>query len=251
MGGMSASRPPVVFVHSFPLDARMWSAQVEGLALHGYACITPDLPGFGAAPLPSSDLTPSLDVYANAVARALEGHPPAVVVGLSLGGYVAFRLLARHPRRVRAVVLADTRAAGDAPEVKAGRILNSSLVNRHGAGALIDKMLPMLVAPTSPQAARDRVREIGAAQRPAAISFALLAMRDRADATPMLETLDRPTMFVVGEHDAITPPAEHRAMAARVKDASLVEIPGAGHMSNLEAPERFNQALLRFLSALR
>lgn len=229
----------------------MWSAQVDALSIAGWSAITPDLPGFGSAALPGPDVTPSLDVYANAAARALEGRDPAVVVGLSLGGYVAFRLMARHRKLVRALVLADTRAAGDSAEVKAGRILNSSLVNRHGAAALVEKMIPMLVAPSSPQSARDRVRELGSAQRPAGISFALRAMRDRADATPALPGYDVPTLFVVGEHDAITPVAEHAAMAAQVPGAKLVTIPGAGHMSNLEAPDAFNGALLSFLSTLR
>lgn len=250
MAAMSASRPPVVFLHSFPLDARMWSAQVEALSLDGWTCLAPDLPGFGAAALPGPDVTPSLDVYASAVARALEGRPPAVVVGLSLGGYVALRLLARHPRALRALVLADTRAAGDPPAVKAGRILNSSLVTRHGAAALVEKMIPAILAPGSPQAARERVRELGAAQRPEAISFALRAMRDRPDATELLPGVKVPTLFLVGEHDAVTPPADHAAMAALVPGASLVEIAGAGHMTNLEAPEAFNRALRGFLASL-
>lgn len=251
MAGMSASRPPVLFLHSFPLDARMWSEQVDALTVAGWTALAPDLPGFGRAPLAGPDVTPSLDVYAAAAARALADRGPAVVVGLSLGGYVAFRMLAKHRPLVRALVLADTRAAGDAPEVKAGRILNHSLVNRHGAGALVEKMLPMLVAPSSPQSARDRVRALGGEQRPAGISFALLAMRDRADATPLLPTIDVPTLLVAGEHDAITPPAEHAAIAAAVPGARLVTIPGAGHMTNLEAPDAFNRALLTFLATLR
>ena len=251
MARMSASRPPVLFLHSFPLDARMWSAQVDALTVAGWTALTPDLPGFGSSPLPGPDVTPRLDVYVGAAARALEGRGPAVVVGLSLGGYVAFRLLAKHRRLVRALVLADTRAAGDSPEAKAGRIVNSSLVTRHGVGALVEKMLPMLVAPTSPQPARERVRALGGEQKPAAVSFALLAMRDRADATPALAGIDVPTLFVAGEHDAITPVAEHAAMAAQVPGARLVTIPGAGHMSNLEAPDAFNRALLDFLATLR
>lgn len=251
MARMSASRPPVLFLHSFPLDSRMWSEQVSALTVDGWSAITPDFPGFGEAALPGPDVAPSLDVYASAAARALEDRGPAVVVGLSLGGYVAFRLLAKHRKLVRALVLADTRAAGDSPETKAGRIVNSSLVTRHGAGALVEKMLPMLVAPSSPQSARDRVRALGGAQKPAAISFALHAMRDRADATPALAAIDVPTLLVVGEHDAITPPAEHAAMAAMIPGAKLVTLPGAGHMSNLEAPDAFNRALVSFLATLR
>lgn len=250
MPGMIASRPPVVFLHSFPLDARMWSAQVDALTLDGWSCHAPDLPGFGDAPLPNPDLTPSLDVYASAVARTLENKAPAVIVGLSLGGYVAFRLLAKHPGRVRALVLADTRAAADAPEVKAGRIVNGSLVRRHGAAALVEKMLPALVAPSAPPAVRETLRAIGGEQQPAAISFALSAMRDRPDASASLDAIGVPTLFIVGEHDAITPPEEHEAMARRVRGARCVTIPGAGHMSNLEAPERFNRALANFLSSL-
>jgi pimeloyl-ACP methyl ester carboxylesterase len=75
-------------------------------------------------------------------------------------------------------------------------------------------------------------------------------MRDRPDATPGLDNIAVPTLVVVGEHDAITPPTQSSAMAARIWGSEVVAIPGAGHLSNLENPEAFNAAVTDFLAKL-
>lgn len=244
--------PDAVFLHSFPLDRTMWHGQLVAAGAAGYRAVLPDLPGFGASPLPGG-AEPSVDTYAHAVLSLMDGVGArrAVLVGLSLGGYVALAVAALAPERVAGLVLADTRASADDPATKAGRIVNLALVRDRGPSALVEKMLPNLVAPACPQELRARVRALGASQPREGTTFALLAMRDRPDRTAVAASLDAPALVLAGRHDAVTPPAEMRALAAKMRRARFEEVPDAGHLSNLEQPERFNAELERFLREAR
>lgn len=241
----------VVFLHSFPLDRAMWVGQL--IAVGGARCraVMVDLPGFGASPLPAG-AAPTLDAYAHAVLATLDalGTQRAVFVGLSLGGYVALALAALAPARVAGLVLADTRASADDAVVRAGRIVNLALVRDRGVEALVERMLPNLVAPACPDAVRARVRSMAAQQSREGVAFALTAMRDRPDRTPLLATITAPTLVLVGEHDAITPPDEMRAMAGRIPGAQFAVIEGAGHLANIEQPARFNAPFEAFIAGL-
>jgi pimeloyl-ACP methyl ester carboxylesterase len=244
--------PAVVFIHSFPLDRAMWAGQVATVTGRGQRAVLVDLPGFGAAPLPEDGGAPSLDVYVRALLATLDGLAieRGVFVGLSLGGYVALRLAAVAPERATGFVLADTRAAADSPEAKAGRIVNLALVRDKGVGALVEKMIPLLLAPESVPAVGPAMRAMGARQSREGISFALVAMRDRPDQTATLAAVRVPVRVMAGARDKITPPDEHRAMAAKLARGHYVELPGAGHLSNLENPDAFNAALGEFLDEL-
>ncbi|MDB4932327.1 MAG: alpha/beta hydrolase fold protein [Myxococcaceae bacterium] len=238
---------PWVLLHSFPVDRRMWAAQCAALAADGHRALALDLPGFGGAPRMAND-PPSLDGYADAVLAALDalGLDRVTLVGLSLGGYVALRVAARAPGRLAGLVLADTRAAADGPEARAGRVLNLGLVRSRGPSALIEKMLPHLLGADAPEAVRAALRGWAGEQSAGGVSDALLAMRDRGDATPVLATIACPTLLLVGSQDTITPPAEHAAMAAAIAGSRVEVVEGAGHLSNLERPEAFNAALRRW-----
>ncbi|MFO0603818.1 MAG: alpha/beta fold hydrolase [Polyangiales bacterium] len=240
--------PDVVFLHSFPLDRSMWKGQLVAAGAAGRRAVLVDLPGFGASPLPAG-AAPSLDAMAHAVLDTLDavGAARATLVGLSLGGYVALAVAALAPERVEALVLADTRAASDDPATRAGRMLNLALVRDRGAGALVDKMLPKLLAPDAPEALRAEVRALGAAQSREAVTFALLAMRDRPDRGDVAAALDVPALVLAGSRDEITPPKEMRALAASMRRARFEELEGAGHLSSLERPAAFNAALEGFL----
>ena len=243
---------PWVLLHSFPVDRRMWAAQCEALAAAGHRAVALDLPGFGAAPRMTVD-PPSLDGYVDAVIDALDALSldRVTLVGLSLGGYVALRVAARAPERLRGLVLADTRAAADSAETRAGRVRNQGLVRAHGVGALLDKILPHLVAPDAPASLREALRAWAVEQPPAGVIDGLLAMRDRGDATATLPSIRCPTLLLVGSRDTITPPAEHARMGELIPGARVEVIEGSGHLSSLERPADFNAALLRWAGAPR
>ena len=244
--------PAVLLVHGYPLDRTLWAAQLAGL--DGYRLIAPDLRGLGLSDAP--DLGYSMPTYADDLAALLEALQvdEVVLVGLSMGGYVAFEFLRRHRERVRALVLFDTRADADAPDVRRARDQQSSLAREQGAAAIAEHMLPRMLAPGAAQSMPsvvERVRGMMLGAPVAGIAGALAAMRDRTDSTALLATLDDlPTMVVVGEEDAMTPVDLARAMASAVPGARLEVIAGAGHLPPLEAPADVNAVLLDFLKSL-
>ncbi|NOZ93321.1 MAG: alpha/beta fold hydrolase [Acidobacteria bacterium] len=242
-------RPALLLLHPFPFDRRIWAPQVEELSAE-YPVLAVDLPGFGDSPPARSA---SLDAWADRVDQLLEatvGGRPVVVAGLSMGGYVALRLAARHPERLEGMILADTRAHADTPEARAGREQAAALVRSQGVGAIAEGLLEKLFSPRAEPGLVQRAREVMLEQSPEAVATALTAMRDRPDSTAILGQIAVPTLVIVGAEDALTPPSDAEAMYQRIPRAWLVRIPGAGHLSNLEAPEELNAAVRGFLAAL-
>ncbi|MFN8066011.1 MAG: alpha/beta fold hydrolase [Vicinamibacterales bacterium] len=181
------------------------------------------------------------------------GSRRAVIGGLSLGGYVAFALFRRAPERFRALVLADTRAEADAAEARASRTRLIALAGTDGIGAIADDFAPKLLGTTTKETnpgLLERVRQIITTNQASAVQAALAAMMRREDSTALLPAITVPTLVIVGDEDQLTPPALSASMRAALPRASLVVIPKAGHLPNLEQPEAFNAALLTFLGGL-
>jgi 3-oxoadipate enol-lactonase len=237
---------PILLIHAFPMSSAMWEDQIDALATR-LRVIAPDLRGFGATArgLGAS----SLDQHADDLAGLLDqlGIEKATVAGLSMGGYISFALLRQHPARIERLILADTRAGADSEEARQAREKNAQLAEAQGAGAIAEQMLPKLLSAGAPAEVRDEVRKIIEANDRAGLAAALRAMAARPDSTPLLATIDVPTLIIVGGEDALTPPSESRAMHAAIAGSRLVEIPGAGHLSNVEAPDAFSVAVEEFM----
>ena len=247
------SGAPLVLVHAFPLHAGMWAPQLRAIPA-GWRVLAPDLSGFHRSP--RSDAAPARHVRDHAadvlaLIEAAAGGAPAVVAGLSMGGYIAFECWRQRPSRVRGLVLADTRADGDTEEAQARRRTMQATAREEGAGAVADAMVQGLLGATTqttnPHLATE-VRAMVEASTPAGIVDALEALRTRPDSRPTLASIDCPTLVIVGEEDAVTPPALARTIADGVRDATLVTIPQAGHLSSLEHPVAFSDALARWLA---
>jgi pimeloyl-ACP methyl ester carboxylesterase len=246
--------PPVVLLHAFPLSRLMWRPQVDALR-DSYRVITPDLRGFGGSLAFSGP--PSVDQMADDVAALLDElkvQGPVALGGLSMGGYVALAFARRHAPRLRALVLADTRAEADDEAARANRDRLMAFAADNPAGAVAEQMLEKLLGSQTRQQhpeVIEQVRSLAAAQAPAGVVQALQAMRDRPDAGPSLADIRVPTLVLVGGDDVLTPPALAESLVARIPGARLEVIDGAGHLSNLERPLRFNAALRGFLDGLR
>lgn len=238
----------LLLIHGFPLDHRLWRAQLRGLAAE-LRVLAPDLRGHGQSELTPGPLT--MEQHADDLATLLDrlDIPRVIVAGLSMGGYVAFAFWRRYRERVQGLALLDTRAEPDSPAARANRDAAAARVRLAGAGSIADEMLPKLLAPASlanPKLA-GAARAMMIRQPVAGIVGALAGLRDREDSRPTLPTITVPTLVLVGEADILTPPADAEAMAAAIPTARLVKIPGAGHLTPLENPRVVNAALRGFV----
>ncbi len=178
---------------------------------------------------------------------------PVVLAGLSMGGYIAFECWRRRRSAIRGLVLADTRAEADSDEARARRVTMQALAAREGTGAVIDAMLPGLLGASThtedPHRAVE-VRQWAMETEAVGVIDALEALRTRPDSRPTLATITCPTLVIVGEQDTLTPPELSRVIADGIAGATVVTIPHAGHLANVEQPQAFNAALTRWLSSL-
>jgi pimeloyl-ACP methyl ester carboxylesterase len=237
----------LLLIHAFPLDARMWEPQLGSLGAR-LPVVAPHLPGFGGTEGPEV-LTMAL--AAEHCVRALDeaGVDMAIACGLSMGGYVAFELWRGARPRVAALVLANTRAEPDPPEGAAARRALAQRLRTEGHGFLVEEPPPLL-AEDAPADLQERVKAQIADQTPDAIAAAALGMAERPDSVPDLPGIDVATLVITGTADRLIPPDVTAGIADRVPDAELLRIEGAGHLSNLEAPEAFNTALDGMLTRL-
>lgn len=248
------ARRTLVLLHAFPLRAEMWAPQFEGLPANWHL-IAPDYRGFGQSDGEHGDVGAGLtmDDYARDVLTLLGqlNVRQPVVAGLSLGGYVIFAMLRLSaPDAFQGLVLADTRPQADTDEGRAGRRRMIDLVGHEGAGGVANEMLAKLISDETREkrpAVADAVRNMVLTASPPAIAAALHRMMARPDSTGDLARITCPTLVIVGEHDALTPPDLSRDMQKRIVGARLDVVARAGHLANLEQPESFNSALAAFL----
>jgi YbgC/YbaW family acyl-CoA thioester hydrolase len=244
--------PALLLIHGFPLDRSVWAHQVATLS--GWRRIAPDLRGLGASDAPQSGY--SMASYADDLARLLDRLrvEKAVVAGLSLGGYIVFEMLRRHRGRLAALILVDTKAEADTEEGKRSREELAELATSKGTSAVAERMIPKLLGATTQQTQAqlvDRVREMITGASAHGVAGALRAMSDRPDSTSLLSSIDVPTLVVVGDEDELTPPGAAKAMGAAIPEAHVTVIPGAGHLSPLEAPTAVSRVFAEFLEAVR
>jgi pimeloyl-ACP methyl ester carboxylesterase len=238
---------PLVFLHGFPLDHTMWKQQRAAFqATH--RVIIPDLRGFGqsTAAVDAISLADHADDL-NAMLDQLGVHEPIVLCALSMGGYIAFRFWEKHAGRVQKLILCDTKSAADSTEAAKGRIDLAEKVMQRGAEVMADAMLPKFFAPDVDSAIVEETKQTILQTSPKTIAVALRAMATRPDSTPLLGSINVPTLVIVGEHDTITKPDEMQSLAAAIPGAEFVQVPDAGHMAPLEQPAVVNEAIRKFL----
>lgn len=238
------SGPLAVFIHGFPLDATMWVDQLDRLS-DLRRCVAVDLRGFGSSDAGAGPML-GMERHADDVAGLIEalGEEQADIVALSMGGYVALAMAQLHGRRIRSLALVDTRAEADSAEGRAGRDDAARRLLHDGRPAFAAALVPRLVAPGTASIVRARLLTMIERTSYETIVAALAGMRDRPDRSGILERIGVPVSVIVGELDTLTPPAAAELMASRLTHGELHVVPGAGHMSPLEAPDRV-AAILR------
>lgn len=244
---------PLVLLHGFPLSSAMWGPQLVHFS-RSYRVIVPDLRGFGRTSI-NPDQISTMELLADDVAALLDHLQlkQAIIGGLSMGGYVAFAFYHKYPDRVQALVLSDTRSEADNEEGRAARYTMIEQVRENGAGAAADIMIPRFFGTDTQRHKQEMIAQLaGLIERsnPAGIIAAATGMADRPDSTPLLKEIKVPALVVVGKDDVLVSVEAARQMAQQIPDWQLSVVPNAGHMSNLENPKFFNQALESFLSSV-
>jgi 3-oxoadipate enol-lactonase len=245
--------PAILFVHGFPFDHELWRHQLA--AFPSFRRVAPDLRGAGGSRGPDSPEAYSIARYADDLVRVLDalGIAHAVVCGLSMGGYIVFDLLRRHPGRVQAAILCNTKAEADSEEAKRGRDEMAALARAGGAEAVAEKLLAKVLARSTFDQRADVVHEVRRmmeCQPVAGIVGALHALRDRPDSTSLLAAIRVPVLVVAGEEDQITPRGGMEEMARAIPGAHFELIGAAGHVTALEQPLAVNAAIASFVKGL-
>ncbi|MBN2327896.1 MAG: alpha/beta fold hydrolase [Candidatus Omnitrophica bacterium] len=245
----NSSKRPLVLIHAFPLDRRMWDHQVNGLE-NIIRVIAPDTPGFGN----SDRLTdkPSMSAYVTSLLQFLDdqGIEQAVFGGCSMGGYILFELWRKAPERTAGLILWDTRADADAPDARENRLKTIKEVRENGAASLAETMPAKLLSPVTFKTRTDLVDELKKTilnNPKEGIADAQQALADRPDSTNTLRTITAPALILVGEDDVLTPPELAQSMHSQIQNSRLEIIPQAGHLSPLEQPEKTNAIVESFL----
>ena len=265
----SGAGTPLVLLHAFPVDARMWNPLRSRLEEQARV-ITPDQRGLGESSLdgttargmidpPAAPLTidrPSVDVAAADVLELLDQLELSRVVlgGCSMGGYVAMAVLRAAPQRVAGLLLVDTKAPADTDEQRTNRLNVASRADQEGtAGWLAENMLPNLLGSATREKRPEVVGDLRAlieAQPADGVAWAQRAMAARPDSFETLRAFDGPAMVAVGAEDTITPPAAAREMADALPRGELVELAGSGHLPSLEAPDALADVVRPWLAGI-
>lgn len=247
----------MLLLHGFPLDHTMWRQQFAAFR-DRFHIVAPDLRGFGSSTIDAISAKTGIEMvdYADDVRQVLdrlEIRRPIILVGFSMGGYVALQFMAKYAQQVRALIMVDSRANADKPAMQEARFNMAENVEGWGAGHVAELILPKLVARSTIEKHPEVVVEIESIisrTNPIAIAAAQRGMAHRPDMSPMLSRLETPTLCLVGSEDVITPPEEMQGMANAMPNASTSVIRDAGHMSPMENPDEFNMAMEGFLERL-
>jgi pimeloyl-ACP methyl ester carboxylesterase len=241
----------IVFLHGFPCDHSLWRYQLDYFSTR-YRCLAPDLRGFGGTTelsKPDAAAALTIDTFADDVVALLDHLKlkKATFVGLSMGGYIALAIWRKHRKRVRRLVLSNTRAAGDTAETKDSRNRQAELITAQGTRAFADELLPRLLAPKNMARRGNEVRHMIERTRPETLVATIGALAGRKDMLDWLRRVHVKTLVVAGEEDAITHVSDAEVIKREIDHAKLVVIENSGHLSPLENPDAFNGAMFKFL----
>ncbi len=243
---------PLILIHAFPMNQTMWDEQVPALSRVSRV-ITLDLRGFGGSDVPPGPFWMALMASDVRGLMSRLGIDAAVLLGLSMGGYVAMSFYRNFPDAVRGLVLADTRVVAVNPEGRERRLKSAEKAEREGTESIVDEMVQVLLSQAAIDTRPDvvgRVRRIALQNRAEGLGAAQRGMAARIDSSKALVTADCPALVIVGSEDKLSTPEETRGWQERMPHSRLAVIKGAGHLSNIEQPEAFNTVVGEFISAL-
>src|SRR2546429_8231765 len=244
---------PLVLLHAFPLNRRMWEAQIESWSRQ-FRVIAPDWRGFGESPPGDEEFTMELcadDLHQ--LLRYLKVKEKLVLLGLSMGGYITFEFLRKYQDQLRGLILAATQPIADSEPSRKARYETAEFVQKEGTGPLAEKLIARLLGKTTLETKPDvveRVRSSIQSNSPQGIAKACYGLAWRRDSSALLDQIQVPTLVLAGSEDVIVPRVTADTMHQRISSSQFSVIYESGHLINLEQLVKFQDAVLSFLVGL-
>lgn len=244
--------PAIIFIHGFPFNKTMWNKQVEALR-DNYRVVVYDIRGHGNSNSGNGDF--SIELFVKDLISLMDGLKidKTMLCGLSMGGYIALNAIENYPGRFNALILCDTHCIADTPEAKEKRMKAIENIRKNGAEKYADELIKNLFAPESFTARKEEVaaiREMIVKTSEQSLCNTLLALSARKETCSKLPEIMVPVLIMAGEKDIITPPAAAQSMHEKTKNSLLKIIEHAGHLSNMENPDQFNEHLKKFVESI-
>lgn len=235
---------PLILIHAFPTDQNLWVPQQQELKNH-FRVITLDLWGFGHSASVDGKAVTMTD-YADEVHQLMQQlHlDKAILAGESMGGYIALAFLEKYPDNLSGLVLSNTQAIADTEENKAKREASAVEVLQHGTTEFINAFMPKALSSGASDEMRTSLHGILTAQPATAMASALRGMALRHDTSTLLEHTSLPILIITGEEDILISSQQSKNMHQLAKNSTLVVLANAGHLSSLEQPQQWNNALI-------
>ncbi len=243
---------PIIFIHGFPFDKSSWRPQMEFLK-ETQRVIAYDIRGFGKST--SGKDEQSISLFASDLINfmdALKIHK-AILCGLSMGGYILSNAVNKYPDRFKAIILSDTQCIADSPEAKEKRYQVIAKIKEDGISEFTESFIKNAFCAETLENKKEvveKIRTVILSTLQVSIAGTLSAIAEREETCSSLKAIAIPTLIICGSEDKITPFAQSEFLHSTIANSKLQSIDSAGHLSNLEQPEEFNQRISDFISRL-
>lgn len=243
---------PIIFLHGFPFDKSMWAKQLDFFATTNRV-IAIDIRGFGKS---TDETTPlSIDLFSDDLMVFMNqlNISKAIICGLSMGGFIALNAQARFPDRFEAIILCDTQCIADTIEVKLNRYKTIDEIALNGTLNFNEAFIKKVFCKnsfTNKQEIVTQLRSVVMANPEQIVINGLKALAERSETCSTLSEINIPTLIICGREDEVTPLEQSEFLHTSIKASVLHIIDNAGHVSNIEQPEEFNNEISKFLLAV-
>ena len=243
---------PIILLHGFPFDKSMWAKQLDFFATTNRV-IAIDIRGFGKSTDESTPL--SIDLFSDDLMLFMNQMKisKAIICGLSMGGFIALNAQARFPDRFEAIILCDTQCIADTIEVKLNRYKTIDEIALNGTLNFNEAFIKKVFCKnsfTNKQEIVTQLRSVVMANPEQIIINGLKALAERSETCSTLPEINIPTLIICGREDEVTPLEQSEFLHTSIKASALHIIDDAGHVSNIEQPEEFNNEISKFLLAV-
>jgi pimeloyl-ACP methyl ester carboxylesterase len=245
---------PIIFIHGFPFDKSMWIPQIDNLS-KTHRVIAYDLRGFGKSTAMIEAKT-SIDMHVLDLIRFMDALAikKAILCGLSMGGYVLLNAVSKYPERFKAIILCGTQCKADSQDAKENRYSAIKQITLNGltdfATATIKNVFwpgTLVVKKELLEKLRNQIRTAS----PLAITGTLHALAERDEICSALIKFNLPTLILCGQNDTVIPIEQSEFLQQRISGSKLQRINDAGHLSNIDQVEKFNQYVDLFITNLK